>query len=151
MKFLFDLLFFLVAAPKRRCRKGDEYISEHRICCRLLFCWFMVAGNTGQDKTWSIVQHVPLWPLTNPCIWSGSWLVGSLVGWCELHQNHPLVCSWDTEVSIQDVSSWAVLWNSGQYGLQGQVHYASILASNAKTNTQKVNTGAFYSDISCPK
>ena len=50
--------------------------SEHRICWLLLFCWFMVAGNTGQDKTWSIVQHVPLWPLTNPCIWSGSWLVG---------------------------------------------------------------------------
>ena len=101
----------------------------------------MVAGNTGQGKTWSIVQHVPLWPLTNPCIWSGSWLVGSLVGWCELHQNHPLVCNWDTEVSIQDVSSWVLLWNSGQYELQGQVHYASILASNTKTNTQQGNTG----------
>ena len=48
MKFLFDLLFFLVAAHKRQCRKGDDDISEHRICCRLLFCWFMVAGNTGQ-------------------------------------------------------------------------------------------------------
>ena len=80
--------------------------------------------------------HYDHWPI----LASGQG-VGSLVGWCELHQNHPLVCNWDTEVSIQDVSRWVLLWNSGQYGLQGQVHYASILASNTKTNTQQGNTG----------
>ena len=34
-------------------------------------CWEHFAR---QDMVNS--QHVSLWPLTNPCIWSGSWLVG---------------------------------------------------------------------------
>ena len=97
----------------------------------------MVAGNTGQGM---FVANSPT-TCAIMTIDQSLHLVRELVGWCELHQNHPLVCNWDTEVSIQDVSRWVLLWNSGQYGLQGQVHYASILASNTKTNTQQGNTG----------
>ena len=67
-------------------------------------------------------------------------LVRELVGWCELHQNHPLVCNWDTEASIQDVSSWVVLWNSGQHGLQArctmQVFWHLMLKQTLSRSTQ---------------
>ena len=55
--------------------------SEHRICCLRLFCWFMVAGNTLQGKTWSIVNmcHYDHWPILASGQGVG-WLVPWLVG-----------------------------------------------------------------------
>ena len=84
MKFLFDLLFFLVAAHKRRCRKGDEYISEQPTAILLVYgCWEHWAGQDMVNSPTCAIMTID----------QSLHLVRELVGWCELHQNHPLVCN----------------------------------------------------------
>ena len=76
MKFLFDLLFFLVAAHKRRCRKGDHiYIRASNLLPTAILlvygCWEHWARQDMVNSPTSAIMTID----------QSLHLVRELVGW----------------------------------------------------------------------